>query len=196
MPSARPKPDAAAPNRCIVSIGSWFLAVCLNRPLLLPDENGWQVNVLKSVREKRAMKSAAIRISMVVLILTASVAVFCDVALAQLPPVAPTSAATLAFGVLVGRWVRTEGPYTISINAVDSSGKLDAGYANPRPLPFHTAEATRDGDALKLFFELRAGGYGGSTYTLTYDAASDSLRGVYDQVVVKQKFDVVFNRSK
>jgi hypothetical protein len=92
--------------------------------------------------------------------------------------------------------VGADGTYTISINAVDSSGKLDAGYANPRPLPFHTAEATRDGDALKLFFELRAGGYGGSTYTLTYDAASDSLRGVYDQVVVKQKFDVVFNRSK
>ena len=48
----------------------------------------------------------------------------------------------------------------------------------------------------KLLFELRAGGYGGSTYTLNYDAASDSLRGVYDQVVVKQKFDVVFNRTK
>jgi hypothetical protein len=152
------------------------------------------VNVPKSVREKRAMKVEAIRNSMVVL--TASVAVFCGVAVAQLPPVAPTSTATLAFGVLVGRWVRTEGPYTISINAVDSSGKLDAGYANPRQLPFHTAEATRDGNALKLLFELRAGGYGGSTYTLNYDAASDSLRGVYNQVVVKQKFEVVFNRAK
>jgi len=43
---------------------------------------------------------------------------------------------------------------------------------------------------------LRAGGYGGSTYTLNYDAASDTLRGVYDQVVVKQKFDVVFKRAK
>ena len=72
----------------------------------------------------------------------------------------------------------------------------------PRVMPIrgrylvHAAEVTGDGNALKLFFELRAGGYGGSTYTLKYDAASDSLRGVYDQVVVKQKFDVVFNRTK
>jgi len=68
--------------------------------------------------------------------------------------------------------------------------------ANPKPLPFHTAEVVRDGSGLKLLFELRAGGYGGSTYALNCDAASDSLRGVYDQVVVKQKFDVVFNRTK
>ena len=58
-------------------------------------------------------------------------------------------------------------------------------------MPFHRAEATRYGDALNLYFEFRAGGYGGSTYSLNYDAASDNLRGVYDQVVVKQKFDVV-----
>jgi hypothetical protein len=43
---------------------------------------------------------------------------------------------------------------------------------------------------------LRASGYGGSTYALSYDPSSDSLRGVYDQVVVKQKFDVVFTRTK
>jgi hypothetical protein len=29
-----------------------------------------------------------------------------------------------------------------------------------------------------------------------YDAANDRLTGVYDQVVVKQKFDVVFVRDK
>src|SRR5258707_241551 len=54
----------------------------------------------------------------------------------------------------------------------------------------------RHGNARKLLFELRAGGYNGSTYTLSYDAASDRLTGVYDQVVVKQKFDVVFVRYK
>ena len=102
----------------------------------------------------------------------------------------------MSFGVLVGQWARTEGPYVININSVDVNGKLDASYANPRPLPFHTAEVIRDGNGLKLVFELRAAGYGGSTYTLNYDAAGDSLRGVYDQVVVKQKFDVVFRRTK
>jgi hypothetical protein len=50
--------------------------------------------------------------------------------------------------------------------------------------------------ALNYFFELRAAGYNGSTYTLSYDAANDRLTGVYDQVVVKQKFDVIFVRDK
>jgi len=139
------------------------------------------------------MKNVAIRSGLIVL--ASSGAVFCSVASAESPPVAPTPA-SLSFGVLVGRWARTEGPYIININSVDVNGKLDASYANPRPLPFHTAEVTRDGNGLKLVFELRAAGYGGSTYTLNYDAASDSLRGVYDQVVVKQKFDVVFRRTK
>ena len=139
------------------------------------------------------MKNVAIGNGLIVL--AASGAVFCSFAFAQSPPVAPAPA-SLSFGVVVGQWARTEGPYVININSVDVNGKLDASYANPRPLPFHTAEVVRDGNGLKLVFELRAAGYGGSTYTLNYDAASDSLRGVYDQVVVKQKFDVVFRRTK
>jgi hypothetical protein len=110
------------------------------------------------------------------------------------PAVAPQS--QVAFGVLTGRWVRPDGGYVISIKAVDPSGKLTASYANPSPLPFHSAEVTRHGDLLKLFFELRAGGYNGSTYTLNYDAANDQLKGVYYQAVARQKFEVVFVRAK
>lgn len=123
-------------------------------------------------------------------------------ALAQRPSAAPASPAAAAsgsqaaFGVPSGRWVRPDGGYVISIKAVDAGGKLDASYSNPSPLPFYTAEVTRDGDALKLFFELRAGGYNGSTYTLNYDAASDQLKGVYYQAVARQKFEVVFVRVK
>lgn len=109
---------------------------------------------------------------------------------AQATPAAP------AYGALVGRWVRPDGGYVITIKAVDASGKLDASYANPAPLPFYTAEASRDGSAVKAFFELRAGGYGGSTYTLAYDPANDVLRGVYYQAVARQKYDVVFSRMK
>jgi hypothetical protein len=121
---------------------------------------------------------------------------------AQQPSVAPTSPAAVAsgpqamFGVLSGRWVRPDGGYLISIKAVDVGGKLDASYENPSPLPFYTAEVTSEGEALKLFFELRAGGYNGSTYTLKYDAASDQLKGVYYQAVAKQKFEVIFVRAK
>ena len=80
-------------------------------------------------------------------------------------PVAAASASQPALAVLVGRWVRPDGGYVINIKAADASGKLDASYANPNPLPFYTAEATRDSGVIRLFFELRAGGYNGSTYS-------------------------------
>jgi hypothetical protein len=48
---------------------------------------------------------------------------------------------------------------------------------------------------LKLFFELRAGGYNGSTYTLNYDAAGDRFTGTYYQAVARQTFEVVFVRK-
>jgi len=67
---------------------------------------------------------------------------------------------------------------------------------NPRPLPFARAEASRDSKTIKLFFELRAGGYNGSTYTLTYDPLNDVLEGVYFQAVAQQKFDVHFTRAE
>ncbi|WP_288129971.1 hypothetical protein [Accumulibacter sp.] len=106
------------------------------------------------------------------------------------PPSEPT------FGALPGRWVRPDGGYVITIKSVDAGGKLDAAYANPNPLPFSRAEAVRDGKTIRLFFELRAGGYNGSTYTLSYDPANDLLKGVYYQAVVQQKFDVHFTRVR
>ena len=115
---------------------------------------------------------------------------------AQVRAEAPAAQADAAFASLPGRWVRPDGGYVINIKRVDASGKLDAAYANPNPLPFSRAEATLEGKAIKLFFEIRAGGYNGSTYTLTYDPAADVLKGVYFQAVAQQKFDVYFTRAK
>jgi hypothetical protein len=112
------------------------------------------------------------------------------------PPAAPSvSGPRTAFVALPGRWMRPDGGYVITSNSVDASGKLDASYANPNPLPFYAATATEDGGTLKLFFELRAGGYNGSTYTFSYDAASNQLKGQYYQAVAKQTFDVIFVRK-
>jgi len=107
-----------------------------------------------------------------------------------------SASADPGFIALQGRWVRTEGGYVISIKSVDVSGKIDAVYANPNLLPFARAEASRDGPTIKVFLELRAGGYNGSTYTLTHDPATDVLKGTYFQAVVQQKFDVYFARAK
>ena len=109
---------------------------------------------------------------------------------------APAAQADAAFATLPGRWVRPDGGYVINIKTVDASGKLDAAYANPNPLSFARAEATREGKVITLFFELRAAGYNGSTYTLTYDPAADVLKGVYFQAVAQQKFDVYFTRAR
>ncbi|MGB7503772.1 MAG: hypothetical protein WBM25_15390, partial [Azonexus sp.] len=111
---------------------------------------------------------------------------------AQVKAEAPAAQADGVFATLPGRWVRPDGGYVINIRSVDAGGKLDASYANPNPLPFARAEAVREGKLIRLFFELRAGGYNGSTYTLTYDPAADVLRGVYYQAVAQQKFDVFF----
>lgn len=114
----------------------------------------------------------------------------------QVQAAAPGPQSASDLGVLQGRWVRPDGGYIITIKQVDADGKIDAMYANPRPLPFSKAVVRRDGKTIRLFFELTAGGYNGSTYTLTYESAGDVLRGVYYQAVARQSFDVYFVRLK
>lgn len=100
------------------------------------------------------------------------------------------------FDVLKGRWLRPDGGYIIQIQSIDGSGRMDAGYFNPRPINVFKAEAKQEGGKVKVFVELRDVGYPGSTYTLTYDPKEDVLRGVYFQAAVKQNFDVYFTRMK
>ena len=127
----------------------------------------------------------------------AEAAVVLDTAAArQVEAEVPSSEFESDFGILPGRWVRPDGGYVITIKSVDATGKLDAAYANPSPLPFAKAVAIRDGKSIKLLFELRAGGYNGSTYTLIYDPLNDLLKGVYFQAVLQQQFDVYFTRAK
>ncbi len=79
---------------------------------------------------------------------------------------------------------------------VDAGGAIDAVYLNPRPINVARAEATREGSTLKVFVELRAPNYPGSTYTLAYDPRRDQLGGTYFQAALQQRFDVVFARLK
>jgi hypothetical protein len=100
------------------------------------------------------------------------------------------------FDKLNGRWLRPDGGYVLEIRSVDASGRIDAAYLNPRPISVAKAEATRDGSTLKVFVELRAPNYPGSTYTLTYDPQRDQLNGIYFQAVQEQNFSVTFVRTK
>jgi len=100
------------------------------------------------------------------------------------------------FGKLKGRWMRPDGGYILSVKDVDTGGKMDAAYYNPRPINVSKAQATREGATLKVFIELKDAGYPGSTYTLIYDPKTDRLGGVYYQAAIGQRFDVFFVRSK
>jgi uncharacterized protein (DUF2147 family) len=104
---------------------------------------------------------------------------------------APASA---GLDALKGNWVRPDGGYTIAIKGIGPDGQLEAMYFNPNPLPFARAQAVQEGTALRVSLELRAGGYSGSTYELTYDPAGDRLKGIYYQAVAKQRYEIYFVR--
>ena len=71
------------------------------------------------------------------------------------------------FEALVGRWLRPDGGYIIQIRSVDGSGKMEAGYFNPRPINVSKAQASEESGKLKVFVELSDVGYPGSTYTFS-----------------------------
>jgi hypothetical protein len=100
------------------------------------------------------------------------------------------------FDALKGRWLRPDGGYIFEIRAVDPSGKIDGVYLNPKPINIAKAEATRDGSTLKVFAEIRAPDYPGSTYMLTYYPQQDQLRGTYVQAAPRQSYNVIFVRMR
>jgi uncharacterized protein (DUF2147 family) len=126
---------------------------------------------------------------------------------AQATPVAPTGATAekevpsaanpkSGFEVLKGRWQRPDGGYIVEIKGVDENGKLDASYFNPKRINVAKAEASREGDATKVFLELRDVNYPGSTYNLVYEPEYDRLHGIYNQAALNQQFEVVFERMQ
>ena len=118
------------------------------------------------------------------------------VVLALLGAASVAFAADQGFEKLEGRWRRADGGYVLDIRKVHPDGAIDAAYLNPRPINVSKAQATRDGVTVRVFVELHAPNYPGSTYTLTYDSKRDELYGVYYQAVEGRSFDVVFARMK
>jgi len=112
------------------------------------------------------------------------------------PAAASAPAAKASYDKLVGKWRRQEGGYILEITSVAADGKMDAGYLNPRTIHVEKAVASTEGTNIKAFIELRDVNYPGSTYTLTYNAAGDSLTGDYFPAVTKDPFGVTFTRMK
>jgi len=168
----------------------------------------------KQSSRERPAKPGARRVSVLTVTVVLAVGIFVAVALLrsgalggtgsplQSPPVlggqrvATAVTAPAGFQSLRGRWLRPDGGYLLDIRDIEASGKIDEVYLNPRPITVARAEATQDGATLHVFVELRAPGYPGSTYTLTYDPQRDQLAGIYFQAALQQRFDVVFMRMK
>jgi hypothetical protein len=168
----------------------------------------------KPSSRKRPVKPGARRTSVLTVTVVLVVGIFADVILLRgkeldgtgsaLPsptvlegqPATVAVAANAGFRPLHGRWLRPDGGYILDIRDVNASGTIEAVYLNPRPIPVARADATRDGSTLQVLVELRAPGYPGSTYTLTYDPMRDQLAGIYFQAALQQRFDVVFVRMK
>lgn len=97
---------------------------------------------------------------------------------------------------LIGRWVRTDYPYTIEISSVKGDGTVEAAYYNPRPINVGRAEYEESVAGPVVTVELQDANYPGSTYTLTYDRTRNMLYGTYFQAVQGRTFSVVFTREK
>ena len=95
---------------------------------------------------------------------------------------------------LAGKWRRTDAVYQIEMKNIDKDGGMEAAYFNPQPIRVSKAQATQEGGTAKVFIELNDVGYPGCTYDLDYDAENDTLRGVYFQAAMQQRFEVVFER--
>ena len=97
---------------------------------------------------------------------------------------------------LIGRWLRPDGGYVLALSDPAPDGRLKAAYFNPRPINVSRAGwKVKDGH-LSVFVELRDVNYPGSTYTLTYNPATDRLVGIYFQAAMQQQFEVEFERTK
>jgi hypothetical protein len=98
---------------------------------------------------------------------------------------------------LQGRWLRTNGDYILEIRKVSPDGHAEASYLNPRgPVNVAQARVHREEGSVRVFIELQDVGYPGSTYTLTYDAQRDQLRGTYFLAADREQFDVTFVREQ
>lgn len=100
------------------------------------------------------------------------------------------------FQVLQGRWLALDGKNVIDIGKIDLTGGMQVKYFNPDPVHVARAQAARDGQAVKVWLELRDPHSPCCTYDLTYNPGNDQLQGVYWQKGDRKSTEVVFIREK
>jgi len=95
--------------------------------------------------------------------------------------------------MIVGEWLRSDGPYTIKIIEVQDEGKMNAEYYNPGPIHVGRSGWRLKEGELQIYVELQDENYPGSLYELTYDEEKDEMSGTYFQAVDRQSYTVEFS---
>lgn len=135
------------------------------------------------------------------LLMIAFLAAMPFVAAAQSPATAPTTAPAPAASIpaelrqrLLGRWLRPDGGYILTVKEVTAAGAVTALYNNPNPIKVSRAEAVFRNDQALMAVELRDTGYPGNFYTLRYDPTTDQFLGIYHHLGIGEEFEVNFTR--
>jgi hypothetical protein len=119
-----------------------------------------------------------------------------DTNLATAAPAASSAEAKPDFQPLLGGWLREDGGYVLELKSVESDGRLQATYLNPRPINVSHATATNDAGTLKVRVELNDVGYPGCVYSLVHDRQNDRLIGTYFQAAMGETYEISFVRKQ
>lgn len=98
--------------------------------------------------------------------------------------------------LLKGKWLRSDGTYSIEIFSIKADGAMDAGYFNPNPVNVgKSGWSLKDGEIVYEII-MKDINYPGSKYNLIYDKKNDCLVGNYFQAVQGINYDVMFTRNR
>ncbi len=105
------------------------------------------------------------------------------------------STVKIDYGILAGKWQRTDGNYLIKVSDVQAEGQAKVEYFNPRSIHVATAAISTEKELIKFFIKFQDKGYEGSSYRLYYFAKKDALLGYYYQAPMDKTYEVVFLRK-
>ena len=106
-----------------------------------------------------------------------------------------SSTVKIDYGILAGKWQRTDGNYLINVSDVQAEGQATVEYFNPRSIHVATAAISTEKELIKFFIKFQDKGYEGSSYRLYYFAKKDALLGYYYQAPMDKTYEVVFLRK-
>jgi len=97
---------------------------------------------------------------------------------------------------LLGKWMRTDGNYTIEISSLTRDGNMKAKYLNPSPIHCDkTTYADTDG-TLSVHLLLNDKNYPNCTYDLQFMKEKNILFGKYFQATSGQSYEVIFQKME